>query len=349
MRTIGILLFLFAVVALGFSPVQADRGIIPVSPEVSVYEPGQKAIIAWNGQEEILILSTDVTSSRETLVLEFLPVPSEPQVDTASFQSFEEIQSLIWKEGVNMHYGLSEGDVRGKSVEVVFHEKIGAHDIRVVRATGAVELVDWIEDFLQTNNMTETVSLGEFEPAVEDYMGRGFRYYVLDLVTVGPDERSVNPIFYRFNSTFLYYPLVITSPVEGETEITLFLLTEEKVEKDIQPMRKAYYQIFDGGSRPIEFVLSKGDLSKIDLRLGELFEDAAWLTVLKYDGNLSWLTRDLMISQEALIPDSTVQIDVALPSTLIALSILLGAACTLVGVVSTFLITRSTEETAKTS
>lgn len=314
-----------------------------------MYEPGQKAIVAWNGQEEILILSTDVTSSGETLVLEFLPLPSEPAVEPASFQSFEEIQRLIWDEGLNLHYGLSEGKVRAGSVEVVFHEEIGAHDIIVVRATDAVELVDWIENFLQANNITESVSLGDFEPAVEGYMSRGFRYYVLDLITVGSDERSVDPILYRFNSTFLYYPLVITSPVEGETEITLFLLTEGKVEKDYQPMQRTYYQVQGHTSGLIEFMLSKGDLSKIDLRIGELFEDGAWLTVLTYDGNLSWLTRDLMISREALKPASTVQVEVNLPSTLIALSILLGAACTLAGVVSTLLITRSTKETAKTS
>ncbi|MEM3666844.1 MAG: hypothetical protein QW222_07180 [Candidatus Bathyarchaeia archaeon] len=39
--------------------------MIPIQPQVSVYEPGQKAIIAWNGTEEILILSTDVTANGE--------------------------------------------------------------------------------------------------------------------------------------------------------------------------------------------------------------------------------------------------------------------------------------------
>ncbi|MEA2090509.1 MAG: DUF2330 domain-containing protein [Thermoproteota archaeon] len=209
----GIIFFLL--VLFSVSSVYADRGMIPVSPEVSVYEPGQKAILAWNGQEEIMILSTDVTSSSETLVLELLPLPSKPDVEAASFKSFEEIQMLIWEEGVNLYYGLSKGEARAGSVEVVFHEEIGAHDVTVVTAIDAVELVDWMKNFLEMNNVTEPVSLGGFEPAVEDYMSRGFRYYVLDLITVGPDERSVDPILYRFDSTFLYYPLIITSPVEG--------------------------------------------------------------------------------------------------------------------------------------
>jgi hypothetical protein len=321
--------------------------MIPVFPEVSVYEPGQKAIVAWNGEEEILILSTDVTSSSETLVLELLPLPSEPKVEAASFQCFEEIQRLIWEEGVNRFMYSSEDGARSGSVEVVFHEEIGAHNITVVRARDAVDLVDWIENFLEANGVDESVSLGDFESILKDYMGRGFQYYVLDLITVTSDERSVDPILYRFNSDFLYYPLVITSPVPGETKIVLFLLTEEKVDEDYQPMQLAYYQVLGERPKPIEFLLSKGDLSKIHLRIGELFEEGAWLTVLKYDGKLSWLTRDLMIAEEALNPADTLKVQIILPSTLIALCILLGAACTIAGVVCTLLITRSKKEAVK--
>jgi hypothetical protein len=338
----------FFLVLFSVSSVYADRGMIPVSPEVSVYEPGQKAIVAWNGQEEVLILSTDVTSSSETLVLELLPLPSEPVVEPASFRSFEEIQRLIWEEGLNQFMYSAEKDARGGSVEVVFHEEIGAHNITVVRATVAVELVDWIESFLRANDVDETVSLGEFEPAVKDYMGRGFRYYVLDLITVTSDEKSVDPILYRFNSSFLYYPLVITNPVPGETEIVLFLLTEGKVNRDFQPMERAQYQIMGESSKPIEFTLSKGDVSKIDLRIGELFDDGAWITVLKYNGKLNLLTRDLMIAEEALNPADTLNVEVILPSTLIALCILLGAACTLVGVGWALLIMHWKRKSAKT-
>lgn len=354
MRTISIgIVCLLLLTVFSVSPVHADRGLISVTPDASVYEPGQKAIIAWNGREEILILSTDVTSSTETLVLELLPLPSEPKVEPASFKSFEEIQRLIWQEGTQQYYGRTINEVKDASVEVVFHEQIGAHNITVVKATDTAELVDWIENFLQANKITETVSLGEFEPTVKDYMGRGFQYYVLDLITVTPNERSVDPILYHFNSSFLYYPLVITSPVSGETKITLFLLTKGRVENDYFPMQKTLYR-FSLYPKPIEFVLSKGELSKIDLRIGELFEDMAWLTVLKYDGNLSWITTDLMIAEEALNPDATVKptvildVEVILPPTLIALSILLGAACTLIGVLCSLLLTRLKKGTAKT-
>jgi hypothetical protein len=104
-------------------------------------------------------------------------------------------------------------------------------------------------------------------------MGRGFKYYALDLVTLQPEERSMDPILYRFNCSTLYYPLLITSPVGGDGKITLFLLTEEKLENPSYPMNLAYYQASQGIWQPIQFTLSTGELSTIDLRLSELLLD----------------------------------------------------------------------------
>ena len=74
----------------------ADRCILPVT-DADVYGPGQKAIIAWNGQVEYLILSTDLYASSDTKVLEILPLPSNPEVQAGDFQSFEAIQDLMTK------------------------------------------------------------------------------------------------------------------------------------------------------------------------------------------------------------------------------------------------------------
>ncbi|MEM2452513.1 MAG: hypothetical protein QW481_05955, partial [Candidatus Methanomethylicia archaeon] len=107
----------------------ADRGIIFIKPNVSVYETGQKAIIAWNGFEEILILSTDVIGEEEGMAVEILPLPSKPIIQKADFKSFEELQKIIMNRAFEFSrsYGKGLGDL--KSLEIVFHEKIGLHDI----------------------------------------------------------------------------------------------------------------------------------------------------------------------------------------------------------------------------
>ena len=342
MRRACLLALLSLLTSFCFPVAYADRGMIPVTPDVSVYEPGQKAIVAWNGQEEILILSTDVSASSETVVLEILPLPSRPVVEAASFQTFQTIQDMIWTEGVNLKAFSTYLDARSGSVEVLFHEQIGAHNITVVEASIASALVDWANSFLLASGVDHEITLQNFESVVEDYMSRGFRHYVLDIITFSPAERSVDPILYRFDSSTLYYPLLITSPVGGDGEITLFTLTEGKLTRDYQPFSLAFYQAFGGQLQPIQFVLSRGDLSKIDLRIGELFPEGAWLNVLRYEGNLRYLSGDLMISDPAFQPpvDSSQIVVVELPFNIVAVSFLLGALAVLLGIVIGALIIR---------
>ena len=78
-RTVAVLGVALSLLITGAQPGFADRGSIPWGdwdlqnlPEI--YEPAQNAIIAWNGKEEILVLTTDLRSSKPTKVLEVLPL-----------------------------------------------------------------------------------------------------------------------------------------------------------------------------------------------------------------------------------------------------------------------------------
>ena len=82
-------------VVAGVLSVQADRGAIPFQPEVTIFEPTQRALIAWNGEEEILILSTDLRASRATKVLEVMPFPAEPRVKKGDVGVFRRAVKLI--------------------------------------------------------------------------------------------------------------------------------------------------------------------------------------------------------------------------------------------------------------
>jgi hypothetical protein len=100
--------------------------MVPIS-DVSVYGPGQKAIIAWNGEEEILILSTDVRASGDSQVLEILPLPSEPEIEKGDFASFEQVDKLIKEHFPTRLWDRArKGTVGppGEGVEIVFHEKL---------------------------------------------------------------------------------------------------------------------------------------------------------------------------------------------------------------------------------
>jgi len=73
----------------------ADRGSIPFKPWVKIFEPNQRAMIAWNGREQILLLSTDLRASEPTKVLEVIPLPAEPKVSKGDVEVFRKATELI--------------------------------------------------------------------------------------------------------------------------------------------------------------------------------------------------------------------------------------------------------------
>lgn len=279
--------------------------IIPVEPDVSVYEPAQKAIVAWNGSVEVLILSTDVSGEANTIALEIMPLPSNPKtIEKASFESFETVQGLIWaKVPANMYKTLGERDQAAETISITFHEKIGAHDITVVNASDASQLIRWAESFLESSGVAESLSLEEFEPVLIDYLGNGFSYFVFDLIEASQQKNSLEPILYKFETSFLYYPLRISSVNPGNTKITLFLFTQDLVDPLFyQPFSIAQYRsrFQPLASSPVQFELTHDELNRIDFEIGNLFEGNAWLTAIQYEGPMNALTRDLKIYSSAL-------------------------------------------------
>jgi len=271
--------------------VLADGGMIPIS-DVLVYEPGQKAIIGWDGQNEVLILSTDVRGDSDTMALQVVPMPSQPEsVEQGTFDSFERIGELLDDRFPSpsswFDCGMA-GEEGGDGVEIVFHEKIGAHDIRVVKAADAGELVEWAEDFLAQNEIEYEISSPELESVVGDYIEEGINFFVFDLIEAGSSPESVEPIVYSFKTDFLYYPLKMSSIIPGTTDITLFLLTPDPLHlgrlAESQPGGMKIARADDG--KPIQCEIDQQELESIDQRLADLLGENAWLTTLESYGSV---------------------------------------------------------------
>ena|GEM_PF-3373597 len=275
--------------------VLADSGMIPVLGYISVYEPGQKAIIGWNGEYEVLILSTDVRADDDTMALQVLPLPSEPEsIEQGTSDSFLRVGELIRdryrhrRPWFDCGAAEEEGEV---GVDIVFHDKIGAHDIWVAKATDAAEFVHWAEDFLARNGIQHQISSPELESVVAEYIDEGIEFFVFDLIELSREQESVEPIVYRFRSDTLYYPLKISSVTSGATSITLFLVTPGRL-ADFSQLPRSEFEVPDYGryefglavptteGKPIQFKLGRGELESIDQRLAELFGGHAWLTAV---------------------------------------------------------------------
>jgi hypothetical protein len=201
---------------------------MPVNPNVQIFEPNQRAMIAWNGEVEILLLSTDLRASDSTTVLEVLPLPSEPNVKKGDLETFRKATDLInrklYADMSGKGRALSEGVVV-PSGEVTFHKKIGVHDISVTHLLDTGGFVSWVVDYLRTLGIEENIISDRMQALIESYISDGFEWFVFDVVSIGIETVTNEPIQYRFKSKHVFYPLKITSTAEGSTSIELLILT----------------------------------------------------------------------------------------------------------------------------
>jgi uncharacterized protein YqjF (DUF2071 family) len=151
MKYIAIITTFLSLIPLSLA--SANRGMIPINPNARIFEPNQRAMIAWNGREEILLLSTDLHASDSTMLLEVLPLTSEPKVKKGDLATFRKATDLINRK--LYHAAAAKGRQMSEGVvvpsgEVTFHEKIGAHDITVTHLLDAQGFVKWVMDYLET-------------------------------------------------------------------------------------------------------------------------------------------------------------------------------------------------------
>lgn len=207
--------------------VRADKGLILFRPGVDIFEPTQRAMIAWNGKEEILLLSTDLKASKATKVLEVIPLPAEPKVTKGDVEVFRKATKLINKSIVQEaqargHKGLSPS----LAGEITFHEKIGAQDISVVRVLNADSFIEWVNNYLKKAGVDNPVIPESLTAVVKEYIKEGFTWFVFDVVSLDDKPKTNEAIQYRFKTNSLFYPLKISRTGQGDTSVELLVLTK---------------------------------------------------------------------------------------------------------------------------
>jgi hypothetical protein len=200
---------------------------------VQVFEPNQRAMIAWNGREEILVLSTDLRASERTRVLEVLPLPAEPVVTRGDNDVFTKAIDLINKKQsvavpqVSKSRGVAALGPPEPAGQVTVHKKIEAHDISVTRVLDANGFVDWVENYLKSANVANPEIPEGMKSVIGEYLEEGFSWFVFDVVELDTERRTNQAIQYRFATDWLYYPLKITRTEEGYTTIDVLVVTAE--------------------------------------------------------------------------------------------------------------------------
>ncbi|MEO0142872.1 MAG: DUF2330 domain-containing protein [candidate division WOR-3 bacterium] len=275
------------------SMIFADRGLIPFNPNVTIFEPNQRAIIAWNGIEEILLLSTDLSASDSTMVLEILPLPSEPKVKKGDIETFRRATNLINQRiyiSKKKNGGRLSEEIIPPPAEIVFHEKIGAHDISVVHLKEVNGFVEWVKKYIASLGFEGEIISQAHKELIEEYINGGFVWFVFDIINLNKEQNTLEPIQYRFATEKLFYPLKITRLASGFTTVELIILTPRLLSRfsgiSIKRINLAHEPI----------TITKEDLKSIDEDIYELLKNFSEmkLRIWKIEGELNSFIQDLI-------------------------------------------------------
>jgi hypothetical protein len=278
----------------------ADCGGIPVVPGIRLFEPTQRAAIAFNGEEEILLLSTDLRASAPTKVLEVLPLPNEPKVSEGDVKFFSKATDLVNERLNRKKAPAAKGALGGMGGSgtfggpppagiVTFHEKIGAHDITVTKVVDQKRFISWVEDRLRKEGADNPTIPEPMKEVVAEYLKDRYHWFVFDVVDLGEDLKTKDAIQFRFRSKAFYYPMRITRAGSGDTHVQLLVLSNRLL------------HLPKSGGLKVKTAHDPIQISAKELRgLGNKDMDASlkgqpcWLRIWEVRGPLSGFKKDII-------------------------------------------------------
>lgn len=276
-------------------PLMADRGGVPYRPDVRVFEPGQKAVIVFNGEEQILYLSTDLYASDGVKVVEMVPFPSRPDVRKGEADVLKRLQRFLAPFVRGLGYKRVDAVGRGAEgragVEIVEFVRIGAHNITILRVESVRAFIDWIEK--RIDNLMNEPFKERLCRVVRHYIKLGFQYFAFDEIELTKHKRTVEPLEYRFRTPFPYYPLVVSSLMSGDTTIMLcFVAPEAEPFGEILP-RGFVSLVMRGGNGRVGYRQTDPEtFSRIWKNGASLFTsvDSVQVSLFRYRGRLDFRT-----------------------------------------------------------
>jgi hypothetical protein len=279
--------------------VLADRGVLLVEKDINLAEPAQRAVVAHNGTWELLILQTEVKTDKATKALEFMPLPSAPEVSLAPINCFGHLQTLVTNHKLKYIVEFPRAGIHGprgktEAIKVVAEHNLGPHHITIVEIQNASKFRSWVTDFAKRKTLGTPIVTDELDKVVADYCQRGFRYMAFDVLDVPLGTTTIAPVSYRFKCDHIYYPLKVTNLYGGKGTVEVFYALnpwrDDKADcpdpydfcYPLQEKKQGKRRIF---SR--EVYLSTEELKKLDPIADSLFRNAgASFFATKYQGDL---------------------------------------------------------------
>jgi hypothetical protein len=218
------------------APGPAHSDGIPITVEgYEVKMPSQQAIIVWDEdrRHEDLILSVELLGSPEAAWV--VPVPSLPEVKTASPKWFEQLSELTaprieekWEECDDCPDGCDCVTTVGAEVgvELLSRDQVGVYDVSILSADEPGTLLDWLHE----NGYAFPQEGG---PLLDTYAEEGGWYFVAARVLPGESaalDGDAQPLWFSFDAEQPVYPMRLTALMKGSVHVLIYVLAEHRME-----------------------------------------------------------------------------------------------------------------------
>lgn len=207
---------------------------VPVPPygiEADIQMPAQKAIIVYDEQtgREDLVLSVQLLGESPEAAW-VVPLPSPPEVNTASAEWFVQLSNLTQPEIVTETRflpacGGMAAPGGAPEVTVLSREKIGAYDVSVLASGDPTALLTWLNE-----NGYAFPKRGE--PILDEYISEGW-VFMATRVRPGANatlDVDVQPLWLSFQTERPVYPMRLTSLVTTPIDVLIYVLADHRME-----------------------------------------------------------------------------------------------------------------------
>ena len=227
-----------------------------------------------------------------------MPVPAEPRVEKGEMSLFVKATEMLNWNANRSGYGRGSRtfDREGTAApvpagEITFHERIGAHDISVVRVNDRASFVGWVTTYLRKAGVDHPVIPNTMIGNVEEYLSEGFSWFVFDVVSLQASPRTNEAIQYRFETNRIFYPLKISRTGQGQTSVDILILT--------YPLHAKFLGLPEHNVKKIySMFVDQSALDQLDAAFPYFFrhESNALLSLWRIQGDLKSFDKDLIVT-----------------------------------------------------
>jgi len=256
----ALIFLIFFLLALSISGVHSDMTFIPASI-MSVQEPVQIAVIAWNDGIEVMLFGVNIIASEGIKGIGLMPLPSEPEVYLGSNKSFWIIDRFVTSRGPTL--GPPTAGEGGVSVE--FNVVLGPHNVTCLKITHDASAEDIKNSLLKIaaeNDLGTLAITYQHIWLLQSYASMGYEYFLVDIINAeNYTSGFLPPLIVKFRSDKVWYPLQISQLYRGEMYIGIMVITPRAFSYDSQLHWDSMY----------DTIIDRGTIEKIDPHLASIF------------------------------------------------------------------------------